>query len=371
MSDVTRSLRRIPELDGLRALAILLVMAYHYLEPFHRTAGGWRFIILAPARMGWIGVDLFFVLSGYLIASILLAHRHASAFFSTFYLRRFCRILPLYVPMVVILFFAHRILNGGPQPPLYQYLTFTHNFWIASAMSFGNGLMAMTWSLAVEEQFYLLLPALVRFNRPGRLIVIVIACIGLAPLLRYLFLLVAGRDAFMSILVLLPTRLDPLMLGVAAAWLSFKGVTVHRAAAWTAWIVCGAWIGVAAFHLGDPGQIQTIPAALFSLVIATFCLATLLLALNGSIPFLRWKALTYTGLISYGLYLFHQPVRFFLSLLLPGLGAALPVVAAVVSFALAALSWEVYEKRFVRLGHGFDYEPRHSPPVAVAQPSVS
>ena len=187
---------RIPELDGLRAVAILLVVAYHYLEPLHRTASGWMFAALAPARMGWIGVDLFFVLSGYLIASILLNNREAPAFFSTFYIRRFCRILPLYLPIVVFLYFLHELSSARAQPPLYEYLTFTHNFWVASAGNFGNSFLAVTWSLAVEEQFYLLLPALVRFNPRSRLVVIVIACIGLAVLLRYVFLLTAGRDAF-------------------------------------------------------------------------------------------------------------------------------------------------------------------------------
>lgn len=366
MSRTTRLSNRIPELDGLRAIAILLVIAFHYLEPIHRTARGWRLLALAPARMGWIGVDLFFVLSGFLIASILLANRDSSAFFSTFYLRRFCRILPLYVPLVVVLFALHQLRSAEPQPPLYAFLTFTHNFWIASERTFGNGLLAVTWSLAVEEQFYLLLPALVRFNRSRRFFVIVLACTALAPLLRLAFLAAGGADAFLPILVLLPTRLDPLMLGVAAAWLSSRGITIHRKVLWPAWILSGCWIAMAALHRRPPGPTLNLSmAALSNLVIATFCLATLLLALGGSFRFLRWRWLTYTGVISYGLYLFHTPVKAVLYRFAPGLGAGLPIGALILSFATAAASWELYEKRFVRFGHRFAYDREEPVPAAV------
>jgi peptidoglycan/LPS O-acetylase OafA/YrhL len=149
---------RVPEIDGLRGVAILLVIAFHYLEPVHRTAEGWLRDALAPSRMGWIGVNLFFVLSGYLIGSILMANRDSPTFFSAFYIRRFCRILPLYLVVVAGCYAVHHLFVRTPGPPLYQYLTFTQNFWMAAKGQFGIGLLAITWSLAVEEQFYALLP---------------------------------------------------------------------------------------------------------------------------------------------------------------------------------------------------------------------
>ena len=351
--------RRVPEIDGLRAVAILLVIAYHYLEPLDMNANGWRFVVLAPARMGWVGVDLFFVLSGYLIASILLANRDAPAFFSTFYIRRFCRILPLYLPVVAVLYLRHEKLYGGPQPPLIQYLTFTHNFWIATAREFGNSLLAVTWSLAIEEQFYVLLPALVRFNRPRRLIVIVICCICLAPVLRYVFLATSPGDASFPILVLLPTRLDSLMLGVLAALLHLRRITISRSVLWLVWGATGSWIVMAALRRPVPGSGNDLFLlhALSGLWIALFCVMTLLLALNGSFRFLRWRGLTYTGLISYGLYLLHQPVMLVVHRLLPNLGTAMPIVSFAAVFVAAALSWELLEKRVVRYGHRFLYDP--------------
>jgi len=361
---------RIPELDGLRAVAILLVVGFHYLEPLHKTASGWMFFALAPARMGWIGVDLFFVLSGYLIASILLNNREAPAFFSTFYIRRFCRILPLYLPVLVFFHLLHQLTTSRAQPPLLEYLTFTHNFWMASAGTFGNWFLAVTWSLAVEEQFYLLLPALVRFNPRARLLVIVIACIALAVLLRYCLLLMAGRDAVFPILVLLPTRLDPLMLGVLAAWLANRGVTIPKSALWLVWIFSGSWIARAAMSRGWSGSIPNPSlSALFHLMIALFCVTTLLMAMGGGFRFLRWRAFTYTGLISYGLYLLHQPVFLLLGNL--GLGARRPIVAFVVAYVAAALSWELYERRFVAYGHRFVYDaeapsPERAPGARIA-----
>jgi peptidoglycan/LPS O-acetylase OafA/YrhL len=149
---------RIPELDGLRGLAILIVIAFHYVEPLHTTAQGTLRHVLAPVRMGWIGIHLFFVLSGFLIASILMATRDSPTFFRTFYIRRFYRILPLYLVVVAGCYVVHHLFVRTPGPPLYQFLTFTQNFWMAAKGQFGIGLLSVTWSLAVEEQFYALLP---------------------------------------------------------------------------------------------------------------------------------------------------------------------------------------------------------------------
>jgi peptidoglycan/LPS O-acetylase OafA/YrhL len=348
---------RIPELDGLRALAILLVILYHYLAPMQSNATGWRFATLTPARVGWIGVDLFFVVSGYLIASILIANRESRTFFATFYIRRFCRILPLYLPLAVIFYFLHARSSARPQPPLLTDLTFTQNFWMASAASLGGGLLAVTWSLAVEEQFYLLLPALVRFNRPRRLIVIVTTCIGMAIVLRYAFLVAVGRDAFIQILVLLPTRLDSLMIGVAAAWLASRGHTISRGVLWTAWVSGAIWIVGVSMTRTIPDQgIDPVRTAMSGTVIAMFCVATLLIAIGGGFRFLRWRGLTYIGMISYGLYLLHLPAMMLMKGVAPWLGSGLPIAAFAVAFAASALSWELYEKRFVRYGHRFLYE---------------
>jgi peptidoglycan/LPS O-acetylase OafA/YrhL len=357
---VLPSLRaRVPEIDGLRGVAILLVIAFHYLEPVHRPAEGWLRNALAPARMGWIGVNLFFVLSGYLIGSILMANRHSPTYFSAFYIRRFCRILPLYLVVVIGCYAVHHLFVRTPGPPLYQYLTFTQNFWMAAKGHFGIGLLAITWSLAVEEQFYALLPPLVRFNPSKRLLVLVVGCLLLAPVLRYFFIGEAGRDGIFAAQVLLFTHLDALMLGVLFAWMRARDFVIPRRIVRIVWIISAALTTMSALHTPTPAPVSPLLATFFHEVIIVMCGATLLIALEGGLPFLRWKALTYTGLISYGLYLMHHPLNWAMHAAFRW-NDAKDVRLAAVSFAvvylIAAVSWEWFEKPFVRFGHHFRYE---------------
>jgi peptidoglycan/LPS O-acetylase OafA/YrhL len=351
---------RQPELDGLRGVAILLVIAFHYLEPLHRTAQGWLRIALAPARMGWIGVDLFFVLSGYLIGSILMANRDSPTFFGTFYIRRFYRILPLYLVVVAGCFAVHQWFVRTSAPPLVQYLTFTQNFWMAAKGQFGIGLLAITWSLAVEEQFYALLPPLVRFNPSKRLLAIVIGCILLAPVLRYFFIAKAGQYGVFAANVLLFTHLDALMLGVLLAWMRARDVTVPRRLVRVVWVISAALLTLSALRLPRPEAVaRPMMATFFYEVITLFCASTLVIALDGGFRCLRWKALTYTGLISYGLYLMHQPLNWAMHMAFRWKNwkdVRLAMVSFVVVYIIAALSWEWFEKRLVRFGHRFQYQ---------------
>lgn len=351
---------RIPELDGLRGVAILLVIVYHYLEPVHRTAEGTLRNALLPARLGWIGVELFFVLSGYLIASILMATRESPAFFGTFYIRRFCRILPLYIPVVIACYFAHQLLMRTPGPPLIQYLTFTQNFWMAMRGEFGIGLLAVTWSLAVEEQFYAILPPLVRFNPWKRMLAIVIGFLLLAAVLRYVLIANAGRHGFFAANVLPFTHFDGPMFGVLLAWLRARNVVIPRRLVRVVWVVSTVLIVAAALQPQRPGDpARPLLATIYYVVVVLFSGSTLLVALDGGFPFLRWRALTYTGLISYGLYLLHPPVNVAMNYVFrvsSGKDVRLAPLSFVVVYLVAALSWHLFEKRFVLYGHRFRYE---------------
>jgi peptidoglycan/LPS O-acetylase OafA/YrhL len=145
--DTTRS----PGLDLLRSLAILLVITWHIPQSYY------PFGVKPP---GWIGVDLFFVLSGYLIGSQLLRpytqNRHIS--FATFYARRALRIFPAYIVVVVIYFTIHSFREQPNIAPLWRFLTFTQNFGLNSL---ATGAFSNAWSLCVEEHFYLVLPLVV------------------------------------------------------------------------------------------------------------------------------------------------------------------------------------------------------------------
>src|SRR6266478_6063614 len=190
----TSSRGRIPELDGLRGLAILLVVLFHFITySYHGPSHTALSYFTKLFGLGWSGVDLFFVLSGFLIGGILLDVRESPRYFGTFYLRRIHRILPVYY--VWILFYAlifcmplgwfpatlevsRSHLSVAP-----RYVFFLQN------MAYQQGhfqwvWFAVTWSLAVEEQFYLIAPPLIRFLSNSRFAILSVAAVVFCPVLR-------------------------------------------------------------------------------------------------------------------------------------------------------------------------------------------
>jgi peptidoglycan/LPS O-acetylase OafA/YrhL len=142
---------RVHGLDTLRALAIVLVVLHHYvLFVAPRDTFGWL------GEIGWVGVDLFFALSGYLIGNQIFAAMRSAQGFSParFYLRRLLRTLPNYYVVLALYFLWPAFQNGQPLPPLWKFLTFTQNLKLEPGTAFSHA-----WSLSIEEQFYLLLPA--------------------------------------------------------------------------------------------------------------------------------------------------------------------------------------------------------------------
>lgn len=219
---MARSQKRIPELDGIRGLAILLVVTYHYIAvPISASATGGFLLMRQTLSNGWSGVDLFFVLSGFLICGILIDHRSAENYFKVFYVRRVSRIFPLYYFFLALFLLLQRlspslgIFSQGlfsNALPLVPYLVYLQNFAMAARGTFGNEFLAVTWSLAIEEHFYLLLPAIVRRSLPQRLPLIIGFFIALTLILRYML----GGEKFYGF-VATPWRLDALFLGALLA----------------------------------------------------------------------------------------------------------------------------------------------------------
>src|SRR6267378_3336101 len=171
-AEVDRSLERghILALDGLRGIAILLVVACHFVSNLHISAAGPAWVLVAIAHAGWAGVDLFFVLSGFLITGILVDARGSSSYFKAFYARRALRILPAYYGFLFAIFIVLPLLNLGAgdnymlarQHQGWYWLHLT-NIMMAIGEIPGRGPYPNTlfWSLAVEEQFYFIWPAIV------------------------------------------------------------------------------------------------------------------------------------------------------------------------------------------------------------------
>jgi len=220
---------RIPALDGLRGIAILLVFMRHSVFGLETNVKPLA-VFLKAGQLTWSGVDLFFVLSGFLIGGILLEARNSPRYFKTFYIRRAYRIFPIYGIVTAAFLFRHlpfqliHVVFGNSSPltvPWFSYATLTQNVWMVPLGWFGPTAMTATWSLAVEEQFYLTIPLLIRKVGSRVLIAVLVTVIFAAPILR-LILNSQFRHGNFACYVLTPCRADALCLGVLAACLMRK-----------------------------------------------------------------------------------------------------------------------------------------------------
>jgi peptidoglycan/LPS O-acetylase OafA/YrhL len=352
-ADITRYRR---DLDGLRGVAIFLVVFHHYVNAALKPASGSVvYYLMIPGRLAWTGVDLFFILSGYLVGGTLIANRNSPVFFRTFYVRRACRIFPLYFAVVAAFYVLNERVWGIPRPRLLEYLTLAQNFWMAAANNFGVMTLAVTWSLAIEEQFYLAIPFVVRAVEPRRLWWIIVACLALAPLLR-LVLFVTLANGYFASHVLFFTRMDTLAFGVLIALVRHRGIVLSERVLYLAWFVLAVAMLFVAWKERSPNLLFRI---LCYDVFAMFYSVTLLLVLQRGFRALRMKPIVYLGIISYGVYLLHQPINRLLRHGNVVFGNARDVAvtggAFVVVLLIASMSWELFEKKFVRAGHRLHY----------------
>jgi peptidoglycan/LPS O-acetylase OafA/YrhL len=290
-------------LDGLRGLMTILVIVSHF---FGEVPHGLR-----PTMLGWLAVDMFFALSGYLIGRLILERKQHVNFFTVFYVRRFYRIIPPYFITVLIVFGLLALIrqpwvDADIRFPLWSYLSFNQNFFIISTNGIGAHWLAPTWTLAVEEHFYLVIPALIAFVPARRLVAVLLAVVTVAVLLRiaiYRF----GLLPDMAALVLLPSRADILVWGILAA-VAYK----TRGIPWQliqlplrlAPIIMLA--GTFGLKLLDNGSFETIGPLLVAIGCAAFILSIVL----GAPEAKRFHSpvLRFFGDNGYCLYLTHLPV---------------------------------------------------------------
>lgn len=362
-------MKRIPELDGIRGVAILLVLFWHCaIAPIQALPGTFWAYVQACGRLAWTGVDLFFVLSGFLIGGILLDSRGSPHYFRVFYLRRLLRILPLYALTLALTYVWSRSLHSDPTVGTGYWFAcsfFVQNFWITAMRAFGA--FPVTWSLAVEEQFYLTLPAIIRFlDRRWLPRLLALGIIG-APLVR----VAATRiwpTHLLAAFTLMPCRADALLLGVAGAY-AFRGPT-HKwldnnpyILRWaTAILLAGAGGLTLRFHtVTDPLMISvgyTWMALLY--------LSVILLAVTQPQSYLggamRWSYLGFLGSIAYGVYLVHLQIataifkitRHSIDLKLHTAGdAGAMAIAVAITFGVCHLSFRYFEKPFIRVGPSY------------------
>ena len=364
-------------------MAILMVVCFHYLEQQGNvTEGRITPILQRVALMGWSGVDLFFVLSGFLIGGILLDARNSPSYFKTFYARRVFRIIPIYylwiVAYLVLLSVAGSFVrlhsNSGLMMarglPIYAHFLFLQNMMVIPFAGLTGAWFSHLWSLAVEEQFYLLSPLVIRLlsNRP---LTIFLKCLILAvPLMRIIFLLLHANLWLVS--VLMPCRADSLAIGMLAAaywrkegsrrWLSAQSGILYG-------LLVAFFLGVLALWKWSP-QAETWGMESIGFTwLAAFYVVILLIVLVRKESLIarlaRMGWLREIGKVSYCIYIIHLVVNVICHSLLrrasPGTqdwrGAAVTLFSAILTFCIARISWKIFEGPLVYFGRSFRYQP--------------
>lgn len=376
--------RTFASLDGIRGIAILLVLLTHCKDYIPSVTV--RIVhVKQVLSYGWAGVDLFFVLSGFLITGILLDTRKADNYFSGFYARRVLRIFPLYyVVLTAVLVgasFMHPYPAALPLPEdrklYFVYLTNWLGLWKGN---WHANYLGHFWSLAVEEQFYLLWPVCVWFLRPATLRRVgLITLVGIC-LIRCSWVSTHGPSIALTLATL--TRMDGLIVGTLCALLFRESESLKAAQKWlscVAFVMLGCFVaGVTVLH-DNFGLVQSFIQTIgLSLLACGFGALVLKAAATEGAPtffqrLLCTKSLRTLGKYSYGIYIYHVPLlglaaELFVrhsgatpNLLVWRLCLALTILAIPV---IAALSYEYFERPLLSFKRYF--EPRYAAPAGAA-----
>jgi peptidoglycan/LPS O-acetylase OafA/YrhL len=373
-----RSGSHLPALDGLRGLAIIMVMFVHFIGDSQPQSAFER-ILNKASNYGVWGVDLFFVLSGYLITGILYDSRGSAHYYRNFYLRRILRIFPLYYGVLFLLFFVFPLVPSIYPAGLEE--SARHQAWI---WSYGVNLflalrgwwdlpyVSHFWSLAIEEHFYLLWPLVVAAASTPALLRICAGCAVFSLILR-MVMSSAGLNEI-SIQVLTPCRFDTLCTGafLAVAMRSDARERLIRMARPASAALAASILLISATTAAThvlPGIFHSLRSFLIALFFGALLLACVHAEASDPIGrFFNHPAMRFFGKYSYGIYVFHGIIGFFfydkqtefrvaswvgshlLAVLLQALmGMALSILVAVVSY-------ELFEKRFLRLKRWFGEE---------------
>lgn len=352
---------RIKEIDGLRALAILAVLWHHYMS-WAKHSG---------AEYGWLGVDLFFVISGFLITSILLDLRHKKVkYFTTFYARRAFRIFPPYYFVLAIYFIYSLAIHRTIPFYLWAKYIFYYSslylgqpnfseYHVAAAIALGFGVL---WSLSVEEVFYVLWAPIIRLISPRQLLLLLPFLIFMCPILRWHFHTFDHPEYFTFY-----CRLDALALGALVSLIFYdRKIISKRLEQWDricdhSCLVFG--IIVLSFFAWSSGSLAlrkvTTVGIFFADLWFGFIIYYVIRHAGGSAIFLRAlrsRLLGSIGKVSYSLYLVHYPLRLVAISLCSHLhlsrrldAVVSSVVGLIISFGAAYAMWYLVEAPSLRL----------------------
>ena len=356
-------LKEMPQLDSLRAIAVLMVFAHHWLPSSYRFGFPW----------GESGVDLFFVLSGFLITGILLKCRRyveegdQSALYTArqFYIRRSLRIWPLYFSVLIL----YAVIAQNHVNWLTPWLwTFTLNLYRTFLNPEWGGLLSHYWSLAVEEQFYLVWPWVILFVPRRWLLPVLIGAVSIGTLTKIFMVFGGWPDRAIRFFTL--SCLDTLAFGALLAYLVDRHnvITVARSKSMT-WLF---WISLPLVIIGL--TLQTTPGIAWERMVlfmtAKACLFGWIIV-NAAAGFrgalgrlLEFRPLMYLGKISFGLYVLHKPIPALLDMLGLPIDQFPPLLSFVlyagIAVAIASLSWKFFEAPINGLKRRFPYKAANS-----------
>lgn len=336
----------IPQLDGLRAIAVLLVLLLHAGFPVFQA--------------GWIGVPVFFTLSGFLITSILLDSKDKPDYFKGFYLRRTLRIFPIYY-LTLFAVLAWGLVMHYPVSQFFYYAFYLQSFTIPLDVEpfFCNNMLDHTWSLSVEEIFYLIWPAVVYvINRRNLIWLSVLLCLAsLAYKIAQIYIGTEGL-ALMS----LPGSIECLMAGVLlsiyrdASRPAFR--SVHKRGIALLFLLVSVLIVIHYLQLDRRLLFFCKILLSFSVSWLSFFVILYFASSPGSLSSVNRafsnRRLVYVGKISYGLYLYHFPVYMFVASFFYHYAISIhPIILLLIklstTFLIAALSWRFIEKPLLEL----------------------
>jgi peptidoglycan/LPS O-acetylase OafA/YrhL len=374
----------IPALDGVRGLAILMVMFFHLYHVPHGAARVWV-MGTKVSSFGQSGVDLFFVLSGFLITGILLDAKPTAHYFRNFYARRTLRIFPLYYLVLVAAAVATVLIPNSPVHLPHGWAQLSLWLYVCNIPMALWGLdapgLTHFWSLAVEEQFYLVWPAVVRFCSVRTIRVITIVAFFVALALRWWFAHPGTEAGAHAAFYFTLCRVDALAVGALLATFFRSELAMSRVRAWRTSVLIAAVVLAGASWVvlpkGDTGLGVIFKHSILALLFgAVLCVAADVHADTVLRRVFEQRWLRLLGKYSYGLYVYHGVFGYLFGTLMPigtlaeklnGAAAAIVVhlvVGMIVSFLVAYLSWHLYEAQWLKLKKYFEYrEPRVANPT--------
>ena len=363
MTILTTKKSYIPALDGLRGIAILFVVLYH------------NFGYIKQTQFGWLGVDLFFVLSGFLITSILLQTVHTKGYLKNFYMRRVLRIFPLYFLCLFIFLIVFRAFGWYSSQLQYYHenqwwlWSYLQNWLYAFTLKDGSAMLVHLWSLGVEEQFYLLWPIIILLVRKPRILFYIMSALLLLAIAARCILWLYHFQDFNYTLVYTFTRIDGICIGsMIALLLNFKPDFIEKNLAII--VITLAGLNFLFYFLNENAS-NSYPYFAF-IGFTTFCgmfgllLHELVKHRNSKLSkVFSFKPLIFIGRISYGFYIYHWPIYMMTHTQLSeycinnfnwskGIsGFIASVISTLLALLVAVISYYSFENYFLRLKSRF------------------